>query len=277
MGRQVNINGGGVGVPPSGSANRGGSEQDISASSVLARASGYGSLTKFEQGRYHDLSDDGQSISPETDRVVMASVPPGNSFNRDHYATDPGEPRSQSDGELMAATIQIDGELRDSVTCEYSWYNPDGNMMFSGNASLDDPDRRDFPYWQNAYFYSWVGRDFSQSANPEVLSTGQHEVEFDTNYGTYTRTFDVVGPEITSCSVPDSVVDGEPVEVSARVSNGGSGSYSGEVRWAYDFKRRVVFASDEFNIGPYGTETVSGIIDTDDIKPSRTIAVYCIV
>lgn len=278
MARETDSAGGGVGLPPSGAGDRPAPRrEDISASAIRANASGFGYLSYFLQGRYHDLSNDGRNISESNDSVVMASVPPGDSFNSSHYATTPGEPRGRSDAELLAATIELRGEMRESVTCEYTWRNPDGDEMFSGSTSLGNPGADGYEYWEYAYFYSWVGRDFSQGGTPEIQDTGDHQIEFDTNYGTYTRTFDVTGPSITSCSLPNTVTSGRRAQVSARVANGGSGSYNGEVRWVRDSDRRDVLASGEFNVGPTGTDTVNAFIDAGDVAPSEDVVAYCLV
>jgi len=278
MGRETKITGGGVGIPPSPESQRPTpTREDISASAIRASASGFGYLSYLLQGRYHDLDGSGQNISESNDTVVMASVPPGDSYNSDHYAKEPGEPRSRSDAELLAATMELRGEMRDAVSCKYSWYNPDGGEMFSGSTSLSDPSSEGYSYWEYVYFYTWVGRDFSQADNAEILDTGQYKVEFDTNYGTYTRTFDVVGPSVTTCSVPDTVPIGGSAEVSATVSNDGSGSYNGEVRWVRNDDRREVLATDSFNVGPNGFDTVEGTINAEDVTPDEDIAAYCLL
>lgn len=244
---------------------------------IRARASGFGNLSYFLQGRYHDLSGDGRNISESNDEIPMAEVPPGDSFNSTHYATNPGESRSNSDAELLAATMELRGEMRDAVECDFNWTGPGGRTVWEGSARLEDPSNRGGQYWGDVFFATWVGRDFSQSDGAEVVETGTHTVEFDTNYGTYSRDFDVVGPSVTSCSVPSEVPRNESADVSATVSNDGSGSYNGEVRWVRDGDRRDVLATDTFNVGPNGVDTVSGTISARDVLPDEDIAAYCLL
>lgn len=272
MTRKVDTHGGGVAIPGSGRAS-GSPPEDA----IRAKEAGFGYLSFLLQGRYHDLSDDGRNISKSNDEIPMADVPPGDSFDSTHYATDPGEPRSLSDAELLAATMELRGEMEGAVECDFRWSGPGGRTVWEGSSGLPEPGVRGHEYWVYAYFYTWVGRDFSQADFAEVTETGTYTVEFDTNYGTYTREFDVVGPSVTTCSVPNTVPRNESAEVSATVSNDGSGSYSGEVRWVRNDDRRDVLATDNFNVGPNGFDTVEGFIDAEDVSPDEDIAAYCLL
>jgi len=264
-------------VPPSGDTSTTPTASGPVTGGVRARAAGFGYLSYFLQGRYHDLSDDGENISESNDEIPVAEVPPGDSFDSNHYATTPGEARSLSDAELLAATMELRGEMEDAVECDFRWTGPGGRTVWEGSAVVTDPANEGYEYWENVYFYTWVGRDFSQGDFAEVVETGTYTVELDTNYGTYDRDFYIVGPTVTTCSVPDTVPGNESAEVSATVSNVGSGSYNGEVRWVRNDDRRDVLATDTFNVGPNGFDTVDGLIDADDIRPDEDIAAYCLL
>jgi len=271
MTREIDTPAGGAATPPQEPTRLSGPSEGA----IRARASGYGYLSYFLQGRYENLSDDGRNISIGETRVPMASVPPGDSYNSLHYAKSPGEIAAES--ELLAATIRIKGRLEDAVPCDMTWTAPGGRTMWSGNATVGDPQDSGRQYWGYVDFWSWIGRDFSQGGNAEIINTGTHTIEFDTNYGTFSRDFEVVGPSVTTCSTPDAVERGKSAEVSVTVSNVGGQSYSGEVRWARDSDRRDILTRDSFTVGPNGVDTVTSYIPSDKIEPDEDVVAYCLL
>ena len=266
MSREQEVNFGGGGVADEERDTR----DNTTASGVTAQASGYANLEYLKTGDYFDLDSDGADISPTTDTFVASSVPPGNSYNADHYATDdgPGASVSEASSELIAATIRLEGEMRDAVTCDFTWLKPDGSVAWSGSASIDDPsteqcDSGPCDWWTYVYFYSFIGRDFSHGANQEVSQRGTYIVEFDTNYGTYTETVEVIGPQLTSCSTPNSIQDGGSAEFGAIIEKpiDDDDSYNGDVvvarEMSSNYTTRDVIHREPFSIGSF--QDVKGV------------------
>jgi hypothetical protein len=208
---------------------------------IRAQASGYGNLTYLKTGRYLDLTDDGSDITNPQSTIEYTNVPPGNSYNPDHYATDdgPGASRSEATSEVVAAAIRLDGEMREAVTVDFQWTRPDGDVAWSGSASIDDPSTADCggnpcEWWGYVYFYTFLGRDFSQDGQPEITTPGNYTVEFDTNYGTYTADVEMVGATANTCSLPNEVPAGGSESGVVNVVNSTGGSVSGDVVVAED-------------------------------------------
>lgn len=251
----------------------GGAEADSNTpteQAVTARASGYANLEFLDTGDYFDLMESGAffDTGTQTDTFVQASVPPGNSYNGDHYATDdgPGASPSEASSELMAATMRLEGEMWEAVTCDYTWFKPDGTVAFSGSASVDDPSTEEcggqlesYPceFWNYVYFYTFIGRDFSHGANQEVDQLGTYTIEFDTNYGTYTASVEVIGPSLTTCSTPNTIQDGGSAEFGATIVKpfDDNNSYNGDVVVAREmtdsYTTRDVIHREPFSISSF--------------------------
>jgi len=208
----------------------------VDASGIRAQASGYADADYLKTGNYFDLNSTGDDISPTQSEFVVASVPPGNSFNEDHYATDDGAGAtvSEASSELIAAVLWLEGEMRSSVTCDMNQYDPSGFNFWSGSASIDDPsteqcDNGPCDWWNYVYFYQFTGRDFSHGGNREVDELGTYTFEFDTNYGTYSKDVEVVGPILTTCDTPSTIQKCEAAEFGATISKNDNSGYNGEV------------------------------------------------
>lgn len=272
MGRELDVHSGGVAV---------GVERDTreDANNITARASGYANLRDMQQGRYHDLASDGGSISPETDTMDLASVPPGSSFNPDHYADVPAESRAES--ELPTAVMTLEGRMENAVKCDFEWTDPSGRTMWTGVTEIDDPGDHGYDYWEYLSFYTWVGRDFSQTAATEIVTTGTHTATFDTDYGTWSADFNITGPRISGCSIPDETPADGTAEVQASVTNAAGSNRAGDVVWVRDGDRRDELARSSFTVGAFGTQTVTAEIDASAIGgasgDTETIAVYCLL
>lgn len=252
MSREIEANFGGAAIPSE-------SPSGLRASVSIDDQLGEGGVDsgEIQTGYYSDLASDGHSISPTTQEVVLSSVPPGNSHEDTHYATDPGEPESEAESELAAAVLVLEGEMRSEIPVEFEWTGPDGDLLWTGDASLDDPSTEGHDYWTTAYFYTFVGRDFSQSAETEIVDVGTHTVTFRTNFGTWEADIEVVGPvtsKIGGVAVEESPGGDHIVDVT--ITNASGDRYAGEVNVTPDSDRRDVIGSAEFNIGPSDTDTV---------------------
>jgi hypothetical protein len=210
-----------------------------STDSITASADGFASLTTIETGRYHDLASQGQGITQPTDKVVYASVPPGNSYNEEHYGTEEGavpEARSNSTSELLAAYIELEGTMRDAPECDFEWTRPDGITAWRGSTSYDPP--QDGYYYEDVGFYTWIGRGFGQGPGvTEIPEPGEYTVEFDTNYGTYSTSVELIGPVVSECSVPGNVPLGSTVEATVTCVKSDPNPYSFDIRLAQRMDR----------------------------------------
>lgn len=270
------VGGGAVGVSD-------GVEPAVNATSITARANGYGNLDYLRTGRYHDLASDGRDISPTTDTIVWTDVPPGNSYEPAHYAEDPGETVSQSSSELVAAVIQLEGQMRDSVEADFTWTRPDGEVAWEGGASIRDPSEDGYEWWETVYFYTWIGRGFEQGAEPEITEPGTYTVEFDTNYGTYSEDVELIGLEVTSCQLPSGVPYGGSDTGTVSVRNSSGRSFSGDVVVAEPMTSSKTNRSDleitrqGFSIDPNTSKDVTVEISSDpigDLGDSKPVEVY---
>jgi hypothetical protein len=193
----------------------------------------YGSLAWSKTGRYHDAYY--WNISPTTDRFVKAAVPPGNSFNPDHYATDDGleADYDESSSEVVDAMIRLEGQMQQRIDADITWLKPDGSVAFELTVQSDPPPDcgQEYCWWAYYYIHSFIGRDFSHGANTEIDQLGTYTVEFDTNYGTYTDTIELIGPSATSCQVPNEIQTGESGEFGVTIEKqfDDDNSYTGDV------------------------------------------------
>lgn len=232
MSRQREFNAGsGVGRPTGGPNPQ---IIDTQEESVQATApSDYGNLAWLKTGNYFDSYE--WDISPTTDTFVAASVPPGNSYNDEHYATDDGlgADYSEASSELPAAMIRLEGQMQRDIECDFTWYKPDGSVFWEGSVTVDAPTGCGYEYcWtEYIYFYTFTGRDFSHGANQEISQRGTYTVEFDTNYGTYSETIEVIGPQLTTCDTPNSIQQGGSAEFGATIEKpiDDDNSYNGDV------------------------------------------------
>ena len=251
MGREYERNARGRGFPGSGASD------DITASASIddQLGQGYAEKSVGQTGYYHDLLSDGGGIDPTNDEVVMASVPPGDSYEPSHYATEAGESVSESESELAAAVIEMEGEMRSEVVCGVEWITPDGRRIWVSTVSIDPPQDSGDEFWESVYFYSWTGRDFSQADETEIINTGTYTCEFSTNYGTFREDIEVVGPETTA-------IAGEVVEQSGEqyvevdITNSDGRNYAGQVHATWPSSRRSPIGSAEFALGAYESDTV---------------------
>lgn len=251
---------GGGGVAVEGSRD----DETPAASSITASASGFGNLDWIRTGDYFDLDDDGFGISPTTDTITYSDRPPGNSFNPAHYATDdgPGASVSEASSELVAAVIRLEGEMREGVDCDFTWFRPDTGVAWNGSASIPDPSTEDCDsgpceWWNYVYFYTFLGRDFSHGAQREITEPGVYTIEFDTNYGTYTETVDMVGPTATSCSIPNQIQQDGSGEFGVTIEKwfNDDGSYNGDVvvarKMTDNYTTRDVIHREPFSISSF--------------------------
>lgn len=189
---------------------------------VTASAPGYADVGRLAVGRYEDLTNDGKNVQPQQDTVDMTTVPPGNSFNTNHYATAWNEPESNASSELLGASVTMLGEMQTGFTTEFQWENPAGEVVWSGSASIDDPSSENCggyacEWWGNAWFYTWIGRGFGQGGTAEVVQPGNYTVSFTNPYIDVEKSVTVTGAYVDSCSTPTQVPAGGTAEIEATV------------------------------------------------------------
>ena len=253
MGRQQEVNAGG--------SKRQRPIEDVEQTNddvVRAQAAGFADLDFIITGDYFDLHEDEiWDISPTTDTFVKASVPPGNSYNNDHYASDtgPGSSVENATSELMAAVCQLEGDIEGAVDVKFTWYKPDGSVAWSNGSReelFDAPDEGYF--YPDVDFWTFIGRDFSHGGTTEVDQLGTYTVEFDTNYGTYSETVEVIGPHLTTCDTPNTIQDGGSAEFGATIEKpiDDDNSYNGDVvvarEMTADYTTRDVIHREPFSI-----------------------------
>jgi hypothetical protein len=189
---------------------------------VTASAPGYADVGRFAVGRYENLTNGGKNVQPQQDTVDMTTVPPGNSFNSDHYAKEWDESKSNASSELLGASVTMLGEMRSGFTTEFSWTNPAGDVIWSGSASIDDPSTEDCggdpcEWWENAWFYTWIGRGFGEGGSAEIVQPGDYTVSFFNPYIDVDKSVTVTGAYVDSCSTPAQVPAGGTAEIEATV------------------------------------------------------------
>jgi len=261
MSREQEYNAGGrggqtVGPPDSGSVD----ETTGDLNGVQAQAAGYGNVDWIRTGSYYDLNDRGDGFSATTDTFIATDVPPGSSYNSDHYATDdgPGASRSEASSELIAAVIRLEGQMQQGPECDFTWYKPDTSIAYEGSATIDDPTDcgYDTCYYLSAFFYTFIGRDFSHDGMQEVGQRGTYTVEFATSYGTYDETVEVIGPQLTSCDTPTTIQAETSAEFGATIGKpiSDNNSYNGDIVVAEDMRytnNRNVIHREPFSISGF--------------------------
>lgn len=235
MSREREFNAGGGG-------GRGGGGPGVDTSGVdVADADGiqsnkpadYGTEDWLRIGYYGDAYE--WNVSPTAEEIIKSDVPPGNSYNDDHYATEDGLGAAYNDSssELIAAVVRIEGQMQQPIEGDIRWYNPDTSIAWETSFTSDPPPSCNYPvcWWEYYHLYSFIGRDFSHQGTPEVDGEGVYAVQFDTNYGNFTDTVEVVGPSATSCQIPDQIQQGGSGEFGVTITKPSDdyNSYNGDV------------------------------------------------